>query len=218
MKKHILLPLLFLVLACSTDEQENSDSENSFLEKYDGTLWDAKFPAESDIIDYLATDDQFIHNYLSIYNSISFRDFTKVFAILNNDIYHEIFETPFEDGDWAEIDEYNICWSGADVYMMSDFEGFRFNMIDESEDVLEWSYTSADYDVLFSFEVNGNVLTFSWNGTGDGRYIDNYGAEGIITFEKVIDNDKLLAQDDGSLLEELQSCREEDYEHPMIRN
>jgi len=39
MKKLLLLTTLFLVFACSKDDEDNSSEPKTFLEKYDGTSW-----------------------------------------------------------------------------------------------------------------------------------------------------------------------------------
>ena len=183
MKKLLLLPLLFLAFACSTDEM--SDSGNKFLEKHDGTIWDYKTPAESDIIDFLDPNDQFNHNYLSIHNSISQYGFSNVFMLFNQDIYYEIDEPDTID---------NYCSFGSMVWTLSDFNEVAFNLIKQSKNVLEWSYTTADGIVFQSLNIDGDDMAFYTKlTTSEGEELDS----ASISLEKV---------DDDSLLEKLKLC------------
>ena len=182
MKKLLLLPLLFLTFACSTDEM--SDSGNKFLEKHDGTIWDYKTPAESDIIDFLDPNDQFNHNYLSIHNSISQYGFSNVFMLINQDVYYEIDEPDTID---------NYCSFGSMVWTLSDFNEVAFNLIKQSKNVLEWSYTSADGIVFYSLNIDGDDMVFYTKITPpEGEEIT-----ASLSLEKV---------DDDSLLEKLKLC------------
>jgi len=194
MKKLLLLPLLLFSFSCSTDEMGDSDSKNSFLKKHDGTVWDYKVPAESDILDYLNSDDQFQHNYLSIHNNISQYGFSKVFMLFNEDIYYEIDEPDTID---------NYCNFGSVVYTFSDFNGFEFNLIEQKKNILEWSYSSSEYgELLYNLEVSGDELILSLNlNDVDGSTVESLS----ISFEKV--------DDDGSLLGKLKSC--DDYPHTL---
>jgi hypothetical protein len=183
MKKLLLLPLLFLAFACSTDEM--SDSGNKFLEKHDGTVWDYKVAAESDIIDFLDPNDQFMHNYLSIHNSISQYGFSNVFMLFNSDIYYEIDEPDTID---------NYCNWGSVVWTLSDFNEVAFNLIKQSKNVLEWSYTNADYIVFQSLNIDGDDMAlYTKLTTSEGEELESES----ISLEKV---------DDDSLLEKLKLC------------
>ena len=103
MKKLLLLSAL-LIFACSSDDSSNDNSNQTFLERYDGVVWEDNELSE---IWYVRTNN----------------DITNLFTSYGND-YTGVFV--YECSDW----QYEAAESGVDITVTTNIENnFSYNYV-----------------------------------------------------------------------------------------
>tara|TARA_B100001093_G_scaffold354947_1_gene339493 strand:- start:522 stop:1004 length:483 start_codon:yes stop_codon:yes gene_type:complete len=65
MKKLLLFPLLLVAFACSKEDESSEQSEQTFLEKYDGTSWRDDYNDSFEILTLI--DGTYFYNYVDLY-------------------------------------------------------------------------------------------------------------------------------------------------------